>query len=185
MNYHMMVTLSASEKKRVLHDMVDEMSFDDTEKLMLRLAHGLRRMRDEDQVDALVKKIRKAMSPESKPFMAMREPRPKSKTASKKLDYHAGDYYVISTNGTPSLIGKVIRKRGATAVISIVNGCWHATFDAIGMHSKSDTLYLVESKIDLPADIVQGFEISLGTEVIPYVERALDLYHQSLNKEES
>lgn len=91
--------------------------------------------------------------------------------------YKTGSYVIISHDGVPSLLGKVKRKRGHKAEIVIINGCWSATFDEIGIHhTPTGGLYLVEAEIELTQEIRNGLAISVGTEVMPYVDKAIALF---------
>lgn len=67
MPYHMMVTLSEPEKKRVLQDMLDEMPDHATQALMLKLARGLRGTLEPEELGKFSMDLRAAMTPRPEP----------------------------------------------------------------------------------------------------------------------
>lgn len=70
MPYHMMVTVSETEKKRVLQDMLDDMPAHSKQALMLKLAKDLRGAMMPEELGQFVMSLRAAMT--SKPAVRQR-----------------------------------------------------------------------------------------------------------------
>ena len=84
MPYHMMVAISATEKKKVLNDLIDEMSISEMETAMLRIARGFKHLHSDEEREQLLKKIKTAMYPTPVRAPAY-VPSPKNQTSGSKL----------------------------------------------------------------------------------------------------
>lgn len=63
MPYQMLVTISETEKKRVMQDMLDDMTDHATQALMLKLAKSLSISMEPEEIEKFVMSLRSAMTP--------------------------------------------------------------------------------------------------------------------------
>lgn len=84
MPYSLFVTISETQKKNVLNDLIDEMSIREMENAMLRIARGFKRVYTDEEREHLLKKLKTAMYPTPVRAPAY-VPSPKNQTSGSKL----------------------------------------------------------------------------------------------------